>query len=87
MPTLLVKDGFRFFFYSREPQYKPPHVHVELGRAGPIAIFFLEPYVAVHKVRGFSPKDILKARNIIIENQQDFRGRYYEFIKPKRRKK
>jgi hypothetical protein len=30
MPTVLVVDGFRFFFFSNEG-FEPPHIHVEKG--------------------------------------------------------
>ena len=30
MPTLLRLNGFRFYFYSHEPN-EPPHVHIEFG--------------------------------------------------------
>jgi hypothetical protein len=29
MPTLLVQDGFKFFFYANE--HEPKHVHVSKG--------------------------------------------------------
>jgi hypothetical protein len=29
MPTVFIKDGFRFFFYSNE--HRPIHVHVRKG--------------------------------------------------------
>lgn len=32
MPTILRKDGWRFFFYSLE-NGEPPHVHVRKGDA------------------------------------------------------
>jgi hypothetical protein len=32
MPTILRKDGFRFFFFSREGT-EPPHIHVEQAEA------------------------------------------------------
>ena len=32
MPTLLRIDGFRFYFFSHEPN-EPPHVHVDRGGA------------------------------------------------------
>jgi hypothetical protein len=28
MPTILVFEGFRFFFFSNEG-FEPPHIHVE----------------------------------------------------------
>lgn len=32
MPTVLRLDGFRFYFFSHEPN-EPPHVHVDNGAA------------------------------------------------------
>jgi len=32
MPTILRKDGFRFYFYSNEND-EPAHIHVEKGDA------------------------------------------------------
>ena len=33
MPTVLRVRGFRFYFYSHEPN-EPPHVHVDRRRIG-----------------------------------------------------
>ena len=45
MPTVLLKDGFRFFFYSDEGS-EPAHIHVKKGDAeGKI---WLEPYRKLH---------------------------------------
>ena len=32
MPTILRINGYRFYFYSHEPN-EPPHVHVDKGEA------------------------------------------------------
>ena len=32
MPTILRIEGFRFYFYSHEPN-EPPHVHIDRGGA------------------------------------------------------
>ena len=32
MPTILIVDGFRFHFFSREGQ-EPPHIHIRKGDA------------------------------------------------------
>ncbi len=32
MPTVLRVDGYRFYFYSHEPN-EPPHVHIDKGGA------------------------------------------------------
>ena len=37
MPTVLTKDGFRFFFYSREGN-EPPNIHI-IGKGGEMKIW------------------------------------------------
>lgn len=54
MPTVLRIDGFRFYFYSHEPN-EPPHVHVD--KAGASAKVWLEP-VALARSIGFRGRDI-----------------------------
>jgi hypothetical protein len=83
MPTLLIKNGFRFFFFLSEPQFKAPHIHVEKGIGDGTAIFWLEPTVTLQKSRKLSAKDLSTARKIVLENQTDFTEKYYEFISPK----
>ncbi len=78
MPTLLNKDGFRFFFYSREGKHKPAHVHVEYQ--GGMAVFWLDP-LSLREQRGLSPKKIDKARRIVLEYREDFLEQYYDFFR------
>jgi hypothetical protein len=40
LPTILIINGFRFFFYSSD-RYEPAHVHVEKGEG--IGKIWLEP--------------------------------------------
>ena len=54
MPTALRIEGFRFYFYSHEPN-EPPHVHVD--KAGASAKVWLEP-VALARNIGFKPRDL-----------------------------
>ena len=83
MLTLLLKNGFRFFFFLSEPKYKAPHVHVEKGIGGGVAIFWLEPNVCLQKSKGLNQKDISIAKAIVLEYQKEFLEKYYEFISPK----
>lgn len=83
MPTLLLKKGFRFFFFLSEPKYKVPHIHVEKGIGGGLAIFWLEPSVYLQKSRGLNQKDISIAKEIVLEYRKEFLEKYYEFINPK----
>ncbi|MGJ3231380.1 MAG: DUF4160 domain-containing protein [Oceanicaulis sp.] len=54
MPTVLRVEGFRFYFYSHEPN-EPPHVHIDKGGAS--AKVWLEP-VALARNIGFKPRDL-----------------------------
>ena len=76
MPTLLVKYGLRFFFFSDENKFKPPHIHVEKG--GRTAIFWLEP-VSMQKNRRMKPKELAEASKIIVEYRKEFLRKYNEF--------
>jgi hypothetical protein len=50
MPTVLRLGGYRFYFYSHEPN-EPPHMHVDRG--GSSAKFWLEN-VTLARNMGFS---------------------------------
>lgn len=54
MPTVLRKRGYRFYFYSHEPN-EPPHVHVD--KEGSSLKAWLEPVTLVRNV-GFRPHEI-----------------------------
>jgi hypothetical protein len=56
----LRKDGFRFFFFSREGT-EPPHIQVE------------QPAVLLEESRGFHSSDLLRIHNLIEENREVFR--------------
>ena len=75
MPTLLFENGFRFFFYSNEPEFKPPHVHVKYQSEE--AIFWLAQ-VSLAQNKRMKPKNIAKALDIIIKNRTFFLEKYYE---------
>ena len=45
MPTILIKKGFRFFFYTNEGN-EPPHIHV-IGKGGEAKIW-LDPIEIAH---------------------------------------
>ncbi len=66
MPTLLNKNGFKFFFYANE--HEPKHIHVIKGEG------FAKVELASLKVvqNYLKPKDLKIALEIIKENQSDF---------------
>ena len=65
MPTILRIEGYRFYFYSHEPN-EPPHVHID--KAGATMKVWLED-LRVAKSRGFRAKE----RNAILVRVEEHR--------------
>lgn len=65
MPTLLRVEGFRFYFYSHEPN-EPPHVHVDKGGAS--AKIWLED-IAVARNMGYRARDLARVLAIVQEHR------------------
>jgi Domain of unknown function (DUF4160) len=64
MPTVLILNGFRFFFYSNEND-EPAHVHV--NKAGKDGKLWLDPVLSVAYFYGFSnseQKEIIEIANL-----------------------
>jgi hypothetical protein len=66
LPTLLNKNGIKFFFYANE--HEPKHVHIMNGSG--FAKVELENLKIVQNY--FKPKDLKLALEIIQENKSDF---------------
>ena len=74
MPTLLLQDGFKFFFYANE--HDPKHIHVQ--KAGEfVKIELLTLRVFNNHMK---PKELKKALLIVEENQGDFERRWDEYF-------
>lgn len=65
MPTVLRQDGFRFYFYSHEPN-ESPHVHID--RDGASAKFWLET-IALAGNAGFSARDLNELHSLVRLNR------------------
>lgn len=76
MPTILIQDGFRLFFYSNEG-VEPPHVHVEYQ--GAVAKFWVQPVRAANNL-GMNKKDFAKAYFLVTRHQQKVLEKWYEFF-------
>jgi len=77
MPTLLLLDGYRFFFYSNENN-EPAHVHVRKGDGeGKI---WIEPVLEIAWMRGFNSGEENKIRQIASEHIELFKTKWYEYF-------
>ena len=74
MPTVLLVEGYRFWFYSNEKN-EPPHVHVSKG--GATAKVWLQP-VRFASSYGFTPPQVWRIRELAFENQTSFAQRWHE---------
>jgi hypothetical protein len=74
MPTLLIQDGFKFFFYAND--HLPMHVHVE--KAGGYAKFNLSALSVEESC--LKPADLRKAMEIMNQNSVEFIRRWNEFF-------
>lgn len=72
MPTLLIKHGWRFYFYANE-RNEPPHVHVQKGDVE--CKFWPKPEVYdIEEVFAFNMNP--RVRRILFENFDYFIEEY-----------
>lgn len=76
MPTVLRLNGFRFYFYSHEPN-EPPHIHVDRGDAT-IKVWLVSLEVA--KSRGFRAHEISGIVDMVTDHQTSFLERWHEYF-------
>ena len=74
MPTVLRLDGYRFYFYSHEPN-EPPHVHIDKGGASLKA--WLGP-VALARNIGFKRPEINGILALVAEHQSSLLEAWHE---------
>lgn len=68
MPTVLVINGYRFFFYMNE--HEPIHIHV--SKAGKEARFVLVPEIDLTYCRGLKKGEIREIIDIIEKHYDTF---------------
>jgi hypothetical protein len=74
MPTIFIKEGFRFFFFSNEGN-EPPHVHVEL--ADGYAKYWLDPISLAQSI-GFNARPLRRIRILVDANREDILKTWYD---------
>lgn len=74
MPTLLIFEGFKFFFYANE--HEPKHIHVMKGgdfaKINLISLEIIDNYM--------KPKDLKKALLIVKQHQLEFVRKWNEYF-------
>lgn len=75
MPTLLVKNGFKFFFFANE--HEPKHIHVT--RAGDFAKIELKTLKITNNC--LKSRDLKKALEITQEHRLEFERKWDEYFK------
>ena len=70
MPTILRKDGFRFYFYSNEND-EPAQIHVQRGDAG--GKIWLMPKLELEFMYGFRDAEGTQIAIISFEYSEQFK--------------
>jgi hypothetical protein len=76
MPTILRINGYRFYFYSHEPN-EPPHVHVD--KAGASLKAWLEP-VALARNIGFRRHEINAILSLVATHNNQLLEAWHEYF-------
>lgn len=76
MPTIHRQSGYRFYFYSHEPN-EPPHVHIDKGEA---TIKVWLGNVEVAKSRGFRAQEISGIIEMVSEQQAMLTEKWHEYF-------
>jgi hypothetical protein len=74
MPTLLLQDSFKFFFYANE--HEPKHIHVE--KADKFAKIELSTLLVI--TNRMRPKDLKRALSIVEDNRKAFARKWDEYF-------
>ena len=76
MPTVLRRDGYRFYFYRHEPD-EPPHVHVDHG--GATARVWRHDAVIARNI-GYSAKELGRIQRMVREHEEQRREAWHAFF-------
>ena len=77
MPTVIIVQGFRFFFYSNEND-EPMHIHIEKGSGeGKV---WLEPEIVVEYMFGFTVREQRQILGIIEKNTITLKEKWNDYF-------
>ena len=75
MPTILISNGYRFFFYVND--HPPMHIHIE--KDNKTAKFNIE-LLALVRSRKFNTSEIREIRKLVENNKQLFKQKWSEYF-------
>lgn len=77
LPTVMVQDGYQFYFYSNETDRA--HVHVRYGDAE--VVFWLEPDVDFKHLPASTPRSMKrKAFRLVLQNREELLIQYRQYF-------
>lgn len=76
MPTVLRIDGYRFYFYSHEPN-EPPHVHVDKAEAS-AKVWLYDLTFA--KQRGFRSRERSDILELVEQHREALLEAWHEYF-------
>ncbi|MBL6937183.1 MAG: DUF4160 domain-containing protein [Alphaproteobacteria bacterium] len=77
MPTVLIWNGYRFYFFSNEGN-EPPHIHVDRGDNS--VKLWLEP-VSVARAFGFPQREVRVIAEKVTEERERFLQAWNEYFR------
>jgi hypothetical protein len=77
VPSLLIWNGYRFYFFSSEGS-EPAHVHID--KSGRTAKFWLLPVALASNVK-FKDNEINELERKVCEHQKIFLKAWHEYFK------
>ncbi len=77
MPTILLINGLRFFFYSNEGN-EPIHIHVTKASAN--GKIWLDPEIEIAYLIGFSKSEEKEIMHLVSSNLQLFKTKWNEYF-------
>ena len=76
MPTVFLKGGFRFFFYSND--HRPIHVHVRYQSGE--AVFEIEDGIFLRESHGLKMKELSKAEELADAHKELIIEKWHEYF-------
>ncbi|MBI4925293.1 MAG: DUF4160 domain-containing protein [Bdellovibrio sp.] len=81
-PTVIILEGYRFFFFSEEGNERP-HIHVK--KENRLCKFWISPKIKLAKNTRFKDFELKRIEAFVLENQKILLRRWYEYFHTRRK--